>query len=595
MKSGTENSNSLIDPGELLQHISDAVIATDMNFNITSFNKAAERMSGRLAADVIGQIITSVFNYEYKETTQDEALQNLVQNGCWQGKVSFTRKDGERFQILANVKFIYNDEGNRVGVVSVNKDITDLAKTEQKSEQYKRRLNSILNGTTEALFLLDDNCSLLLFNNNASSFLEKFLGKKLIVGADFTTFFPAHRQEPIREGVKRALDGEYCEYEIFYPPSLWALVTYTSLQNEHTAAKEVCVSARDITKRKRAEEEVKMLSLLAKETAHGVMITDADNIITWVNDSFNKTYGYVLDELIGKRPEMLFEGNDTDLHTVEQINDHVTAGKYFSCEIASYNKQRKKIWVRMDMQPIFDDNKKLVKYFVVLTDLTDEVLQKQKEIRKKVEHQKQMNRVILKTQEELSNELGRELHDNINQILTAAKLQIEFAKNNKVLDHKLIQFGINNIDKAINEIRTLSKQLAPPYFTDGDFLQEINILIDSMRLTNIACVDTKAFEQYHLCPELKLHIFRILQEQLKNTVKYAKGTEVKIILENKPDELQLKIEDNGVGFDVSKKKKGIGFTNIRNRVDAFSGSMEIISSPGNGCKLSIKFIKPADH
>jgi signal transduction histidine kinase len=85
-----------------------------------------------------------------------------------------------------------------------------------------------------------------------------------------------------------------------------------------------------------------------------------------------------------------------------------------------------------------------------------------------------------------------------------------------------------------------------------------------------------------------LHIFRILQEQLKNIVKYAKADTVSISLKNCANQFCLTIEDDGVGFDIKQKRSGIGLTNIRNRVESYNGTLEIVSSPGNGCKLLIK-------
>ena len=131
-----------------------------------------------------------------------------------------------------------------------------------------------------------------------------------------------------------------------------------------------------------------MLSLLAKDTANGVMITDADSTITWVNRSFTSLYGYAPEELIGRHPKMVFAGPDTDIKTLQQIDEYVGHGKRFTCEIASYNSRKEKIWVRMDMQPVFGDDKRLVKYLVMLTDLTEQLLKKQNEIRVKVEQQK---------------------------------------------------------------------------------------------------------------------------------------------------------------------------------------------------------------
>ena len=84
-------------------------------------------------------------------------------------------------------------------------------------------------------------------------------------------------------------------------------------------------------------------------------------------------------------------------------------------------------------------------------------------------------------------------------------------------------------------------------------------------------------------------IFRILQEQTNNIIKYANAKNVLITLKEENNKIYLSITDDGKGFDASVQSKGIGFINIYNRVDAFGGDMELISSHGNGCILRINF------
>jgi PAS domain S-box-containing protein len=572
----------------LLQHISDAVIATDLDFTVVFFNKAAEQTYGVAASAILGKPLGAFIQYQFQDTTAKKAFDHLNKTGQWQGKASYTQNNGNKIELLANVTYICDSNGRRTGIVAVNKDITELEKMERKNREYKLRMKSILNGTPEALFLVDSNYKLLLLNNKGKSFLKKFLNHEPRSGCNFLEVFPSYRRPAITNAVIKALQGENTEYEVYYPDGLWCLINYTAVLNEYTDKKEICISARDITLRKTTENELKMLSLLAKDTENGVMITDDNSIITWVNKSFEKVYGYSADELIGYPPEKLFAGADTDVNTLQQIHEHVEAGKHFNCELASYDKSGRKLWLRLDMQPIFNEDKHLSKYFVILTDLTEQHSQKEKELRQKIQHQKKINRIVLKTQEDISNELGRELHDNINQILTAAKLQLEFARTNGELNADLVEKGQKSVEHALAEIRRLSKQLTAPRFAENELLEEIHYLLENLRLNKITKLKASKFDENLLPAEIKLHIFRILQEQLKNIVKYAKADTVSISLKNCANQFCLTIEDDGVGFDIKQKRSGIGLTNIRNRVESYNGTLEIVSSPGNGCKLLIK-------
>ena len=86
----------------------------------------------------------------------------------------------------------------------------------------------------------------------------------------------------------------------------------------------------------------------------------------------------------------------------------------------------------------------------------------------------------------------------------------------------------------------------------------------------------------------KLIIYRIVQEQINNILKHSKATESQIELKTHNKRLQLLVKDNGIGFDPTKKAKGIGLNNIISRVEMHNGDMEIISSPGKGCMLKVE-------
>ena len=86
----------------------------------------------------------------------------------------------------------------------------------------------------------------------------------------------------------------------------------------------------------------------------------------------------------------------------------------------------------------------------------------------------------------------------------------------------------------------------------------------------------------------ELMLYRVVQEQLNNITKYAKANEAFITLKKENDTVFLTIADNGVGFDTSQKSTGgIGLTNMKSRIEFYSGKLNIISAPQQGCKIEI--------
>ena len=92
-----------------------------------------------------------------------------------------------------------------------------------------------------------------------------------------------------------------------------------------------------------------------------------------------------------------------------------------------------------------------------------------------------------------------------------------------------------------------------------------------------------------LSEDLKISIYRIIQEQLNNIRKHAQASKVHLLLEHSDNNMSLFIDDDGRGFDVHSKRKGLGITNIINRAETFNGNVELVSSPGKGCSTHINF------
>lgn len=115
----------------LVQSVSDAIISTTMNFCIQSWNRAAEELYGMSANEVLGKSFSEVLGVEYPNTDRIALLQKLEQDGAWKGEQIHRHKDGTRIDILASVSYIWDSKGNRVGIVGVNRDITEQKRAER--------------------------------------------------------------------------------------------------------------------------------------------------------------------------------------------------------------------------------------------------------------------------------------------------------------------------------------------------------------------------------------------------------------------------------------------------------------------------------
>jgi signal transduction histidine kinase len=183
------------------------------------------------------------------------------------------------------------------------------------------------------------------------------------------------------------------------------------------------------------------------------------------------------------------------------------------------------------------------------------------------------------------------LHDNINPLLATAQLYMDCAIINIDQRATLLKESKKLINRAVEEIRTISNSLIPKPFHQislkeaiADICKTINKASDLQFIADWDNVDDNI-----LSDKMKLTIYRIVQEQITNIIKHANAKEVVIEIYQEKGALILAIKDDGVGFDVLSKRNGVGLQNISSRAELLDGEVIINSSPGNGCELQVIF------
>ena len=239
-----------------------------------------------------------------------------------------------------------------------------------------------------------------------------------------------------------------------------------------------------------------------------------------------------------------------------------------------------------------DDDGNYKSALAMVEDITEKKILQQQLLEEQMTKQKEITKAVVNAQEKERTEIGEELHDTVNQLLTASK----FYLNHSLLEPDYAPFILKSqeyIATAMEEIRKLSHALIGPYHdkTLGliDSIEELISNISLVKDTRIA-FKYSTFNEEECDVGLKLVIYRIIQEQIGNIFKHAKASEVEIELKKENDVILI-INDNGKGFDTSAKRKGIGLINIKSRAALHDGKVQILSSPGNGCKMTVIFKK----
>ena len=207
----------------------------------------------------------------------------------------------------------------------------------------------------------------------------------------------------------------------------------------------------------------------------------------------------------------------------------------------------------------------------------------------KAEEKKRFEKEIAETQIEIREETLRniswELHDNIGQLLTLAKIQLQNASEENLGDIS------ETITKSLNEIRSLSKLINPEFIKNIKFKEALALEIERFnRLKFIDATLTITGEEKEVDQKHGIIMFRILQEFFSNTIKHAKGSKLDVFLHFKEDALEIIAKDNGVGFNINEvAKKGIGLQNIKTRVELINAEANIKSEPKKGTTLNIYY------
>jgi len=246
----------------LLDNIDDAIISTDMKFNVLSWNKSAENIYGWRADEVIGKPLGEFFKPEYLNETRDDVIRMFLEQGYWKGEVIHFGKDGTPIPIFGSVLKIMDEQGNPMGAVSVNRDIRERKQAEEQKEFEQMEKDALINSTKDLIWSVNKNFKLLAGNKSFIKRIKDFSGKTLKRG-DFLLSEEIFSPELISfwENIyKTAISGRIFRDEFFTPATensqfSWLDLTINPIWNENEVNGIACFG-KDITERKQPEAEL---------------------------------------------------------------------------------------------------------------------------------------------------------------------------------------------------------------------------------------------------------------------------------------------------------------------------------------------------
>lgn len=589
----------------IVEGLSAGILFQDTSGELIAVNqRAAEIFSTTLERLYQLTDIESLWNLSWQITNEsnnvvpfaETPFMRALKTGQSQDEVLIVRlRNGENRWLHFSSQPLFDDIS--LNVFSVVTNIVDITKERLLSSQLKERdalFKAFMKQTPNLAWVVDEDEQLVFasqtflqyFRLNEADALKRKI-TELVPGSIAANMYAKH-VEVLRTG-KPAEHIEKAELA-----DGTNLVFHISLfEIESVAGKRLLGGyAINLTDKYEAEKKLRQsndrLLLFTRATSDAIWEWDMQTGQIFRNDALMDMIGYNMDAPKGLswwlrriHPDDRNRVSDRVKESTDNKEQSWEEEYLFKCADGTYKHMRDKGY-------IVYENGLPVKMIGSLHDVTNLKQLEGELMTEKLERQKEISETIIRAQEKERTRIGHELHDNVNQILSTAKLFMDMmqpiGKEEKERKKKTVDY----ILMAIEEIRKLSKELVLPQLIGKSLVESIQTLIDDIHIaTDVKIKFVYDYENELLSQGKKVTLLRIVQEQLKNILKHSKAKKVDIFLQNKDGDTQLIVKDDGIGFCPKQTHRGIGLSNIYERVNFYNGETDVQTEPGKGCSLFV--------
>jgi PAS domain S-box-containing protein len=284
------------------------------------------------------------------------------------------RKDGSTRWIHQKVDF-GNSTSVEDKILGTVQDITERKLSEDLLREFNERFELLMKATQDAIWDMDLGKDVIIWNHALPEIFGYDEGYLRTKASWWESRLHPEDRANVIAGFSAAIERKENKWTSYFrfecaDGSFKHVYNRSYILYEDKKPVRVIGSIQDISDRVKAGQEIEKLSLVASKTNNGVMITDKDGMIEWVNESFSKLTGYSLDEIKGKKPTFL-QGRETDKDTIRRISAKLREREIISEEIINYTKSGRKVWLQLDVAPVFDDRGRLTNFISIQTNITE--------------------------------------------------------------------------------------------------------------------------------------------------------------------------------------------------------------------------------
>lgn len=228
----------------------------------------------------------------------------------------------------------------------------------------------------------------------------------------------------------------------------------------------------------------------------------------------------------------------------------------------------------------------VINYFIYFKRKKESITEEH--LKMKEQFQNQLLQSRIEVQEQTFQQIGKELHDNVGQLLSTSRMLIGLTERELQTPPDTLLTANATLGQAINEIRSLAKSLDKEWLERFSFAENIQTMIERINAGKNVAVEYVQTVDLPLRNDEQIILFRIVQEAIQNAIKHASPGHMRIAVEQEEKNYLITVSDDGKGFDVQAVTQNMGLTNMQQRTKLLMGSIHYNSVVGKGTTVSIR-------
>lgn len=579
---------------DIVENITDLICTHDLDGRILSTNRAAEKITGHKFDSQKKFNIKDILTTGTKNMF-DSYIAEIQKNGYAHGIMKVKIKSGEVRYWEFNNSLKTTGNNTPPVVRGFARDITEQKKAEETIRKSETKYRNVVENVYESLIVKDTEGRLIFANNE---FFKMFgFSQDEIMNLSLKDYTASESYAEIKERYDRRMKGSKEPEEFEYKgrrkdgTEIWIECRVSTLieNGKITGTQSL---ERDITARKKSEEEKEQLLNVIQSSLNEIYMFAPDTLqFVYLNKGALNNLGYSMEEIIKMTPPDI-KPEFTISNFRNLLSPLVNKKKEKIVFKTNHKRKDKSLYpVEVHMQLVTTSGQSV--FLSVVMDITERKKAEGK-IKVNTEQLHQLTAHLQTVREEERKRIGREIHDELGQQLTAIKMDVVWIDKKTTNEANPIKNKLKNIitllDGSNQSVRKILSELRPAILDDYGLLEALewqggqfteNTSIPVKFMTNEA--NLRVPEDLAIC------IFRAYQESLTNIARHAQASQVLSSLHIDMNEIILTVGDDGKGFDIKtvQNKKTFGLLGMKERVRSLNGRFELISSAGKGSKIII--------